>query len=95
VPGMREQLDGVPVVAVSPFVDGRVLKGPTIPCLRAAGVTPDLTGTLALYGEAVDGVVADERAGDLPVLVTDVLMDDAASRARLARETLQFAAGLK
>jgi len=91
VPGMREALAGVPVVAVSPFVRGQVLKGPTVPCLRAAGVAPTLAGALELYGDVVDGVVADEPFDGLPALVTDVLMDGAAGRERLARETLAFA----
>lgn len=82
VPGMRELLRETPVVAVSPFVDGRVLKGPTVPCLRAAGVTPDLAGTLALYGDVVDGVVEDLWLGD------------PAARARGAREVLAFVKGL-
>ncbi len=94
VPGMREALAAVPVVAVSPFVRGAILKGPTVPCLRAAGVAPTLPGALSLYGDVLDGVVADERADALPTLETDVLMDGAAGRERLAREALTFARGL-
>lgn len=95
VPGMREALRGPPVVAVSPFVRGAVLKGPTVGCLRAAGVAPTLDGVAGLYGELIDGIVADERASDVPTLETDMLMDGAAGRERLARETLTFALGLE
>ncbi len=94
VPGLRAALEAVPVVAVSPFVRGEILKGPTIPSLRAAGVEPTLAGVAELYAEVVDGIVADERIAGVPTLVTDVLMDGAAGRERLARETLTFAAGL-
>jgi LPPG:FO 2-phospho-L-lactate transferase len=85
-----------PVVAVSPVVGGKVLKGPTRAFLDHAGVATDAAGTAAYYGALLDGVVCDEREAGLPVptLVTDTLMADAAGRARLARETLDFALGL-
>ena len=43
----------------------------------------------------IDGIVADEPADDLPELVTDTLMRSADDRARVAREVLDFAAGLR
>jgi LPPG:FO 2-phospho-L-lactate transferase len=96
VPGMRALLEATPapVVAVSPFVRGTVVKGPTGPFLRAAGIDPTPAGVAALYGDVIDGFVADERVDGLPVLETDVLMDGAAGRERLARETVRFALAL-
>jgi LPPG:FO 2-phospho-L-lactate transferase len=96
VPGMREALAAspAPVVAVSPFVRGQVVKGPTDPFMRAAGVEPSVAGVAALYDGLLDGLVADEPADGLPVLQTDVLMDGPDGRARLAAETLRFAAAL-
>jgi LPPG:FO 2-phospho-L-lactate transferase len=94
VGGMTEVLEAVPVVAVSPIVQGEVLKGPTAACLRAAGVSADAAGVAEFYAEHIDGLVADERVPGIPTLVTDVLMDGAAGRERLARETLAFARGL-
>jgi LPPG:FO 2-phospho-L-lactate transferase len=94
VAGMTEALEASPVVAISPFVRGEVLKGPTAGCLRAAGFGADTAGAAAFYTGRLDGFVADERVEGLPVLVTDVLMDGAEGRARLARETLEFARGL-
>ena len=95
VPGLREALRAspAPVVAVSPIVAGAVVKGPTEPFLAWAGVPLDAGGVTALYGEdLLDGMVTDEdRAGGLPVLRRDTLMTDAASRRRLAEETLRFA----
>ena len=40
------------------------------------------------------GLVADERSSRVPVLETDVLMDTAAARVRVAEETLRFALSL-
>jgi LPPG:FO 2-phospho-L-lactate transferase len=96
VPGMREALRTAPgpVVAVSPIVGGEVLKGPTAAFMRSAGVEPTASGVAALYAGLLDGLVADEPVDGLPVLQTDLRMDGPEGRARLARETLTFAAAL-
>jgi LPPG:FO 2-phospho-L-lactate transferase len=97
LPGMREALAAspAPVVAVSPFVGGRVVKGPTEPFLAWAGVPADASGIAELYGDLLDGLVADERADvAVPLLETDTLMGDAASRRRVAEEVLTFAGAL-
>jgi LPPG:FO 2-phospho-L-lactate transferase len=80
-----------PVIAVSPFVGGRILKGPTEPFLVWAGQPLTSTGIAALYSGLIDGLVADERTDVLPVLEIDVLMDSAAARARVAEQSLRFA----
>ena len=98
VRGLRDALRAAraPVVAVSPFVAGAVVKGPTEPFLRWAGVSTDASGVAAYYGELLDGFVCDEEGVDarVPVLVTSTLMDGPAARSRVARETLDFALGL-
>jgi LPPG:FO 2-phospho-L-lactate transferase len=99
VPGMREALRAAPapVVAVSPIVAGAVLKGPTAAFLEWAGQPVSAAGVAAIYGDLLDGLVADERGaggGRIPLLETDLLMDTAAARARLARESLAFAEAL-
>ncbi len=96
VTGVREALANAsaPVVAVSPIVGGRVLKGPTAAFLTWAGRSVDAAGTAACYAGLIDGLVADEPVDYLPTLVTDTLMDGAAGRRRLAEQTLAFAAGL-
>jgi LPPG:FO 2-phospho-L-lactate transferase len=97
VPGMADALATSPaaVVAVSPLVGGAVLKGPTEACLRWAGHSLSSAGIAEAYAGVADGLVADKRTRTLPVLETDVLMDDAAARRRLAAQVLQFAQGLR
>ena len=97
VPGMRTLLRAAsaPVVAVSPFVGGEVVKGPTLAFLRAAGVDASPAGVARHYSDVLDGFVADETVSGVATLVTDVLMADAAGRERLARETLRFAIGCR
>jgi LPPG:FO 2-phospho-L-lactate transferase len=99
VPGMAEALRAAPapVVAVSPIVGGQVLKGPTRPFLEWAGVSLDAAGVAGYYGDLLDGLVADEDAGDLaiPSLRAATLLGDGDQRARVARDVLSFAEGLR
>ena len=96
VPGIGEALAGTPapVVAVSPLVRGAVLKGPTDQFMAWAGHPLSSDGIAAHYGGLLDGLVADERASDLPTLETDVEMADADGRRRVAEATLEFALAL-
>jgi LPPG:FO 2-phospho-L-lactate transferase len=99
VPGMADALraSAAPVVAISPVVDGQVVKGPTKPFLDWAGVSADAAGIARYYGDVLDGFVADEPMDgvDLPLLQIDTLMADAEGRARVAAEVLAFAEGLR
>jgi LPPG:FO 2-phospho-L-lactate transferase len=96
VPGMRQALaDAVaPVVAVSPIVGGRVLKGPTAEFMRWAGQPLSAQGVADLYAGVIDAIVADEPVEGLPCLRTETLMADAGGRRALAEAALAFAEGL-
>jgi len=96
VPGMRAALAAAPapVVAVSPFVGGEVLKGPTRLFCEHAGIEPSAAGIAAAYAGAIDGIVADERVDGIPALEVPTLMDTPDTRRVLAASTLQFAATL-
>jgi len=103
VPGMRAALAAAaaPVVAVSPFVAGAVVKGPTGPFMRAAGMEPSAAGVAAAYSGVVDALVVDAAdpgpdpaVPGLAVHRFDTLMDGAAGRRRVAAETLELAATL-
>jgi LPPG:FO 2-phospho-L-lactate transferase len=96
LPGMRAALRAAaaPVVAVSPFVGGRTLKGPTDEFCRFAGIDTNAAGIARAYEDVLDGIVSDEEAHGLPCLVTDTLMETAEDRIALARKTLDFAAKL-
>jgi LPPG:FO 2-phospho-L-lactate transferase len=96
LPGMREALRGAPapVVAVSPFVGGRSVKGPTDAFCDGAGIERSAAGIARAYEDVIDGIVADEPAGGPDELVTGTMMDSQEARARLAREVLDFAASV-
>lgn len=98
VPGVREALATAtaPIVAISPIVDGGVVKGPTHAFMDGAGLPLSADGIAIAYAGLLDGLVADEEApgAGVPVMVTDTMMGDPAARARVARTTLDFALGL-
>ena len=97
LPGMREALAAAPapVVAVSPFVGGQVLKGPTALFCAHAGVEPSADGIAALHADLIDGIVADEPlTAALAARETPTLMDTPAARRSVAAATLALAAAL-
>jgi LPPG:FO 2-phospho-L-lactate transferase len=98
LPGMREALAAAaaPVVAVSPFVGGEVLKGPTRAFCEFAGVDPTAAGIATFYGGLIDAIVADEPllAPGIAALHAPTAMDTPAARSAVATTTLEFAAAL-
>jgi LPPG:FO 2-phospho-L-lactate transferase len=96
VPGIREALvaAAAPVVAVSPVVGGRVLKGPTASFMSFAALECSADGVADFYGDLLDGMVADENVGRLTTMHMDTRMDDASRRASVAEQTLGFAEAL-
>jgi LPPG:FO 2-phospho-L-lactate transferase len=95
-PGVRAALAGRPVVAVSPIVGGKAVKGPLgsmIPEL--AGVVASPAAVVQHYGGLLTGIVVErgDEGGvtSIPVLATDTVMKSRADSLRLAREVLAFA----
>lgn len=102
VPGVREGLRrcGAPIVAVSPIVGGRALKGPTAKMMTELGIPSGAAEVARHYRGLIDGFVLD--AGDAAdadairrlgpaVLVTETVMQSLDDKVRLAREVLDFA----
>ena len=96
LPGMPEALAGAsaPVVAVSPFVGGRAVKGPTELFCDSAGIDRSAQGIADHYHGVIAAVVADEPARGLPVRPLDTAMHDTAGRARVAEAVLELASSL-
>jgi LPPG:FO 2-phospho-L-lactate transferase len=94
--GMKEALRAAPapVVAVSPFVGGRSVKGPTEAFCAHAGIERSAAGVAGAYREVLAGVVSDERVDAVPAVQTDTLMDTNEARRRVAATTLEFAGTL-
>jgi LPPG:FO 2-phospho-L-lactate transferase len=99
VAGLRVALSRAvaPVIAVSPIIGGRAIKGPTVKIMAELGIGATTQSIAAHYAGIIDGLVIDdsdagEAAGiDLPVLVARTLMQTLADRKRLAGEVVAFA----
>jgi LPPG:FO 2-phospho-L-lactate transferase len=94
LPGVREAVFARPVVAVSPIVGGKAIKGPLASMIpELDGIAPSAAAIAAHY-PGLRGMVV-ERGDDVPglrVLATDTVRHSAADSERLAREVLEFAA---
>jgi LPPG:FO 2-phospho-L-lactate transferase len=101
VGGIRDAISRAraPVVAVSPFVAGRSVKGPSEAFMAAVGRPVSASGVASLYAGLLDGIVADPDdpdlpRGELPVHLCDTLMSGGHRRRELAAEVLRFATSL-
>ena len=101
LPGLREAIAAseAPVVAVSPYVAGKVLKGPTNLFMTAIGRPSNAAGVASLYEGLIEGMVCDpadpdDPPGQVEVLACSTLMEGAAGRRELAARTLKFAGSL-
>jgi LPPG:FO 2-phospho-L-lactate transferase len=101
VPGMRDAIAAspAPVVAVSPYVAGQVVKGPTDRFMQALGRPSTAAGVASLYAGLIDGMIVDEGDPNPPpvevgTLAAATLMEGPSGRARVARIVLDYAATL-
>ncbi len=101
LPGMREALSAAPapVVAVSPIVGGRAIKGPAGQMLADLGRPVSAAGVAALYEGLADVFVLDKRdqqclseieALGMKVVVTDTVMHSLQDKQGLARRILEI-----
>jgi LPPG:FO 2-phospho-L-lactate transferase len=96
---MRALLEDAPqaVVAVSPIVAGRAVKGPAAKMMAEMGLEASAAAVAAYFGHLIDGFVYDAQDAGLAVedglalLCADTIMSSPADRERLAREVLSFA----
>lgn len=100
VPGMTKILEesAAPVLAVSPFVAGNVLKGPTSKFVAAAGHEPSLAGAAAYYDEIAPGLIdawiADEPVIGHPHHLAAIEMANPNQTRAVAAEILRYGASL-
>lgn len=85
-----------PVVAVSPIIGGRVVKGPAAKMYAEMGIEPSALAVAEHYRNILHGFVLDHadeayrEAIRVPALFTDALMRSVPDRARLAQDVLNF-----
>jgi LPPG:FO 2-phospho-L-lactate transferase len=99
VPGIRAALRDchAPVVAVSPIIGGKAVKGPTAKMMAELGLPVDAKTVAHHYRDFLDLYIADEEDAaavaclDIPVVLTHTLMQSLAGREALARTVLTAA----
>jgi LPPG:FO 2-phospho-L-lactate transferase len=99
---MPAAIDGAdaPVIAVSPLVAGRAVKGPTEQFMRAVSRPFTAAGVASLYEGVIEAMVVDADDPDpgpdgVQVLSCPTLMEGAEGRRALAERVLEFAQALR
>ena len=103
VPGIRAALKTVraPVIAVSPIVGGRAIKGPTAKMMYELGIPQTAEAVAAHYDGLLDGFILDEtdsalaqqlETTGLVCATAQSVMHTEQDRVELARNVLDFAA---
>ena len=94
----------VPVVAVSPVVAGKAIKGPTAKLMVELGLNPGVTAIAEHYSGVIDGLIIDEQdAGHqasieklgIRVGVTNTIMKNLHHKKHLASFVMEFSSKLK
>jgi LPPG:FO 2-phospho-L-lactate transferase len=106
VPGMREMLRkrGAPVVAVTPLVGGKALRGSAGKMMRELGKEPSVRAVAGEYLRLIDGFIIDRedeifaesvRSLGIAVRATATVMRTVDDRVSLAQATLDFARAIR
>ena len=102
--GVRQGLQSTPapVVAVSPIVGGKALKGPAARIMEELGMAANNLSIAQYYRDFMDGLIIDRGDEDeapaieklgIKVKLTDTVMHSMQDREKLAETTLDFALG--
>jgi LPPG:FO 2-phospho-L-lactate transferase len=96
VTGIRSALVAKKVVAVSPIIGGKTVKGPAAKMYAELGIQPSALAVAQHYRGLLSGFVLDKVDAELadlieiPTLTTDTLMNSLTKRAKLARDMLHL-----
>jgi len=99
---IRKSLESTssPVIAVSPIVEGRALKGPTAKIMAELGLESSARTVAQHYRDLIDGFVLDQKDIEhkgpiedmgIQCLVTNTVMHNLKDRVQLAKDVLTFA----
>lgn len=102
LPGVRDKIakSSTPVIAVSPIVGGKAIKGPAAKMMAELGMPASALEVARAYRDVIDGFVIDVddeaqvaeiEAIGMKVLVTNTVMNDLDDRITLARDCCDFA----
>ena len=99
VPNIKTALENHLVIAVSPIIESRTIKGPAAKMFMEMGIQPSAHAVAEHYGSIIHGLIIDnsdvalvKEINDLSIhtFVTNILMRDRLDRGRLAREMIEY-----
>jgi LPPG:FO 2-phospho-L-lactate transferase len=102
VPGIRQAVREKSVLAVSPIIGGKAVKGPAAKMFREMGIEPSAAAVAKHYQGLITGLVVDEADRSLAesiardkeiscrIFCTDTLMESRPDRMRVANQVLSF-----
>jgi LPPG:FO 2-phospho-L-lactate transferase len=98
--GFRDLLKEKPVIAVSPIINGKALKGPAAKMFMELGIQPSFTAVAEHYQDFLNGYIFDnaERYAErqpfdgwgIMTLQTHTVMQTADEKIALAKEVLSL-----
>lgn len=103
IPGMQRLIQNKPVIAVSPIIGGKAVKGPAAKMFCELGMIPSSYNVAKFYRGLIQGFVLDKTdetevneidQWGIISMVTDTLMVDIESQTRLAMQVINFGSTL-
>ena len=99
IAGIKQACEAKPVIAVSPIIGGKAVKGPAAKMYEELGIQPSALAVAKQYGEFLSGFLFDKidselepeiKALGIETFVTDTIMKNTQGRRRLAKDVLDF-----
>lgn len=100
IPGVQNAIKSKIVVAVSPLIGGKAVKGPVAKMYSELGLTPTAKSVAKHYHEILNGFILDQvdqaecteiNGWGIMSMVSDIMMLNREDRRRLAMEVIDFA----
>lgn len=104
IPGIKPAIKRKTVLAVSPIIAGKTVKGPAAKMFRELGIQPSAASVANHYGKVLSGFVidvldtqlsSDIQAAGVLTLLAETIMKTTAERRSLAKEVLEFGIRIK
>ena len=99
IPGIRHAIKNKKVIAISPIIDGKTVKGPAAKMFTELGIEPSSFAVAKHYQGTISGFILDSqdaflekniRAMGIETLVANTLMKSSSDRFQLAQDVLNF-----
>jgi LPPG:FO 2-phospho-L-lactate transferase len=92
--GLRSSLMSKTIVAVSPIISGKTVKGPAAKMFAELGILPSALAVARHYENLLSGFIVDRDDSDLaidfsiPITITNIIMNNPDDRRSLAQDVL-------